>query len=260
MWPKRQQEGTAVKRTIVAIGSAIVMIAFSVTLGGAAWSATSSSIPPAHRGGRRPPLVHAAAPRRPRQHHRPRRPPSRHPPRPPRWSRPRPQCRSSRRRSRGTPPNPRHRSPPFPRRPPSPWRSPLTQLPFTGRNIKPFLFAGLLLVGLGLALLAPSDFWRRGRRLPRVLLRATRQVSATGMTRSSAVPADPRRHLHGGHLVLRDLTIERGGSDDPTRLGGAARIVVPHSPADPEPAGRVAPLPTAGPTTSDPTSRVLTGR
>jgi hypothetical protein len=42
--------------------------------------------------------------------------------------------------------------------------APLTQLPFTGRNIKPFLIAGVALVILGLILLAPGDYWRRASR------------------------------------------------------------------------------------------------
>jgi hypothetical protein len=61
-----------------------------------------------------------------------------------------------------------------------------TQLPFTGRNIKPFLFTGLVLVSVGLALLAPSEFWRRrSRRLTTIVASGVRWVSATWMGRSS---------------------------------------------------------------------------
>ncbi len=62
---------------------------------------------------------------------------------------------------------------------------PLTQLPFTGRNIKPFLFAGLALVAVGLVLLAPSEYWRRAsRRLSALLPRSSRWLSGIGAGRS----------------------------------------------------------------------------
>jgi hypothetical protein len=58
--------------------------------------------------------------------------------------------------------------------------APLTQLPFTGRNIKPILFAGLTLVALGLALLAPSRFWRRASRSGSVVVsKGSRWLSGT---------------------------------------------------------------------------------
>ena len=58
--------------------------------------------------------------------------------------------------------------------------APLTQLPFTGKNIKPILFAGLTLVALGLALLAPSRFWRRASRPGSVVVsRGSRWLSGT---------------------------------------------------------------------------------
>ncbi len=64
--------------------------------------------------------------------------------------------------------------------------APLTQLPFTGRDIKPFLFGGLALVAVGLALLAPSRLWRRvSRRLTMVLPRGGRWLSGTWMGRSA---------------------------------------------------------------------------
>ncbi len=57
-----------------------------------------------------------------------------------------------------------------------------TQLPFTGRDLKPFLYVGLTLLVLGLGLLASSESWRRvGRRL-----------GAIGMLRS---PASLHAHL-----------------------------------------------------------------
>ncbi len=64
--------------------------------------------------------------------------------------------------------------------------APLTQLPFTGRNIKPFLFGGLVLVAVGLALLAPSEFWRRtSRRLSTIFPRSSGWLSGTWMGRST---------------------------------------------------------------------------
>jgi hypothetical protein len=42
--------------------------------------------------------------------------------------------------------------------------APLTQLPFTGRDIKPFLVAGLVLVVLGVLLMTPTGYWRRTSR------------------------------------------------------------------------------------------------
>lgn len=63
---------------------------------------------------------------------------------------------------------------------------PLTQLPFTGRDIKPFLFGGLALVAVGLALLAPSEYWRRtSRRLSALFPRSSRWLSGTWMGRSA---------------------------------------------------------------------------
>jgi len=62
--------------------------------------------------------------------------------------------------------------------------APLTQLPFTGKNIKPILFAGLTLVALGLALLAPSRYWRRvSRSGSAAVARASRWLSGTWMGR-----------------------------------------------------------------------------
>jgi hypothetical protein len=62
--------------------------------------------------------------------------------------------------------------------------APLTQLPFTGKNIKPILFAGLVLVVLGLALLAPSRYWRRAARAGSVVgSRAARWLSGTWIGR-----------------------------------------------------------------------------
>jgi hypothetical protein len=76
--------------------------------------------------------------------------------------------------------------------------APLTQLPFTGKNIKPILFAGLTLVALGLALLAPSRYWRRASRPGSVVVsRASRWLSATWI----------------GHIAVT------------MRLGGAAPMV-----------------------------------
>jgi len=76
--------------------------------------------------------------------------------------------------------------------------APLTQLPFTGKNIKPILFAGLTLVALGLALLAPSRFWRRASRPGSVVAsRASRWLSGTWI----------------GHIAVT------------MRLGGAAPMV-----------------------------------
>ena len=76
--------------------------------------------------------------------------------------------------------------------------APLTQLPFTGKDIKPYLFAGLTLVALGLALLAPSRFWRRASRPGSVAVsRASRWLSGTRM----------------GHIAVT------------MRLGGAAPMV-----------------------------------
>ncbi len=64
--------------------------------------------------------------------------------------------------------------------------APLTQLPFTGRDIKPFLFGGLALVAVGLALLAPSEYWRRAsRRLSAIFPRSSRWLSGTWMGRSA---------------------------------------------------------------------------
>ena len=76
--------------------------------------------------------------------------------------------------------------------------APLTQLPFTGKNIKPILFAGLILVALGLALLAPSRYWRRASRSGSVVVsRASRWLSGTWL----------------GHIAVT------------MRLGGAAPMV-----------------------------------
>ena len=56
--------------------------------------------------------------------------------------------------------------------------APLTQLPFTGKNIKPFLVVGLALVAVGLALLTPGEYWRRGsRRLSAAFPRTSRRLS-----------------------------------------------------------------------------------
>ena len=63
---------------------------------------------------------------------------------------------------------------------------PLTQLPFTGRDIKPFLFGGLTLVALGLALVAPPEVWRRlSRRLSRMFPATSRWLSGTRVGRAS---------------------------------------------------------------------------
>ena len=59
--------------------------------------------------------------------------------------------------------------------------APLTQLPFTGRDIKPFLVAGLALVVLGVALMTPSGYWRRTtRRWPSVSPVLNRRSSSPG--------------------------------------------------------------------------------
>ena len=66
--------------------------------------------------------------------------------------------------------------------------APLTQLPFTGKDIKPFLFAGLGAVAIGLGLLAPSESWRRvSRRLWAVFPQYSRWLSGTSIGRSSFV-------------------------------------------------------------------------
>jgi hypothetical protein len=76
--------------------------------------------------------------------------------------------------------------------------APLTQLPFTGKNIKPILFAGLVLVLVGLALLAPSRYWRRMSRPGLVVgSKASRWLSGTWV----------------GHIAVT------------MRLGGAAPMV-----------------------------------
>jgi hypothetical protein len=76
--------------------------------------------------------------------------------------------------------------------------APLTQLPFTGKNIKPILFAGLVLVMVGLALLAPSRYWRRASRAGTVVgSRVSRRLSGTWL----------------GHMAVT------------MRLGGAAPMV-----------------------------------
>ncbi len=63
---------------------------------------------------------------------------------------------------------------------------PLTQLPFTGKDIKPFLFGGLALVALGLALAAPSEVWRRAsRRLSNMVPTLSRRRSGTWMGHAS---------------------------------------------------------------------------
>ncbi len=66
--------------------------------------------------------------------------------------------------------------------------APLTQLPFTGRNITPFLVVGVALVSLGLALLAPGEYWRRAsRRWSAFLPARTRRLSGSGTVHSGVV-------------------------------------------------------------------------
>jgi hypothetical protein len=65
--------------------------------------------------------------------------------------------------------------------------APLTQLPFTGKNIKPFLVTGLVLVVLGLALLAPGEYWRRVSRRWSALLPMRFRRSGTGWGPSAMV-------------------------------------------------------------------------
>jgi hypothetical protein len=154
-----------VKRTVLAIGSALVMIAFSVTLGGAAWSA--SRAPAATHGScgcsttttTTPATTTTTAP----------------PPTTTTTTVPTTTTTTTAPPTTTTLPVPRPitgtgtQPPPAAAVPTTPATIsvsvPLTQLPFTGRSLKPFLFAGVLLVGVGLALLAPSEFWRRGTRL-----------------------------------------------------------------------------------------------
>jgi hypothetical protein len=64
---------------------------------------------------------------------------------------------------------------------PVPPPAPLTQLPFTGKNIKPFLLVGLALVAVGLALLSPGEYWRRAsRRLSAYFPGAWRRLPGPG--------------------------------------------------------------------------------
>ncbi len=151
------------KRTVLAIGSALVMIALSVTLGGAAWSAsrapaathgscgcsTTTTTTPATTTTTAPTTTTTTVPTTTTTTTAP--PTTTTLPVPPPIS------------GTGTQPPPAASAPTTPAT--ISVAAPLTQLPFTGRNLKPFLFVGVLLVGVGLALLAPSEFWRRGSRL-----------------------------------------------------------------------------------------------
>jgi hypothetical protein len=70
--------------------------------------------------------------------------------------------------------------------------APITQLPFTGKNMTPFLVVGLALVVFGLALLAPDEYWRRAsRRWSAILPRRLRGRGGSGgagmVTRMRAV-------------------------------------------------------------------------
>jgi hypothetical protein len=70
--------------------------------------------------------------------------------------------------------------------------APITQLPFTGKNMTPFLVVGVALVVLGLALLAPDEYWRRVARrwstyLPQRPRGPTRTGRSTMATRLRAV-------------------------------------------------------------------------